>query len=357
MLTDIFSYRYLDFPIWKGYGELEKRLLNQLFGIVKEAVPYYDSNGKKNAANEEKWKTLHDRLSRELGIDELFPRYYSYTNKNDLGQSIPVSGFFSWDYACEKFVKLDCPIDHPDPDRFTKERISFIELAMRWRYEEIEKINENLPKAILDAKLRDISPRRGMTLPGSAEDGVKAWNKTLNESYALLVDEVNERFRRAGAPLTLHNGFIQVATDETIEKNIAKPFWELVADPLWQNVDIDMKEALDRRDSNDKDPALFAAKALESAIKIVSDQKGWSSGNEKGASNYIDNLVSKNNGRYIDPWEADILKDYFRKVRNSLGHGPGSEPMPSLTIPQTDWAIESAMSWVRTLIRRLSEKA
>ncbi|MDD5759588.1 MAG: hypothetical protein PHI06_10975 [Desulfobulbaceae bacterium] len=357
MLTDIFSYRYLDFPIWRVFGEIEKRLLNQLFGIAKEAIPYYDSNGKKIEANEEKWKTLHDRLSRELGVDELFPRYYSYTNKNALGQSIPVSGFFGWDYACEKFVKSDCPIEHAAPDRFIKERISFIELAMRWRYEEIEKINENLPKAILDAKLRDAMSRRGMTLPGSAVDGVKAWNKIQNESYALLVDEVNERFRRARAPLTLHNGFIQVSTDETIEKNIAKPFWELVADPLWQNVDIDMKEALDRRDSNDKDPALFAAKALESAIKIVSDQKGWSSGNENGASNYIDNLVSKKNGRYIDPWEADILKDYFRKVRNSLGHGPGSEPMPSLSIPQTDWAIENAMSWVRTLIRRLSEKA
>ncbi|MBM70055.1 MAG: hypothetical protein CME43_11325 [Haliea sp.] len=355
MLTDIFSYRYIDFPIWKGFGELEKRLLNQLFGIVKEAIPYYDSNGKKIEANEVKWKTLHDRLSRELGVDELFTRYYSYTNQNALGQSIPVSGFFGWDYACEKFVKSDCPSDHHDPDRFIKERISFIELAMRWRYEEIEKINENLPEAILEAKLRDAIPKRGMRVPGSAVDGVKAWNKTQNESYSLLVEEVNERFRRARAPLTLHNGFIQVSTDEIIENNIAKPFWELVADPLWKNVDIDMKEALDRRDSNDKDPALFAAKALESAIKIVSDQKGWSTGSENGASNYIDNLVSKKNGRYIDPWEADILKDYFRKVRNSLGHGPGSEPMPSLSIPQTDWAIENAMSWVRTLIRRLSE--
>lgn len=354
MLTDIFSYRYIDFPIWNGFGELEKRLLNQLFGVVKEAIPYYDSDGKKIEANEDKWKTLHDRLSRELGVDELFTRYYSYTNQNALGQAIPVSGFFGWDYACEKFVKSDCPSDHQDPDRFIKERISFIELAMRWRYEEIEKINQNLPKAILEAKLRDARPKHSMTVPGSAADGVKAWNKTLNESYSLLVEEINERFRRAKAPLTLHNGFIQVSTDEIIEKNIAKPFWELVAESLWQNVDIDMKEALDRRDSNDKDPALFAAKALESAIKIISDQKGWTSGNESGASQYIDNLVSKKNGRYIEPWESDILKDYFRKVRNSLGHGPGSEPMPSLSIPQTDWAIENAMSWIRTLIRRLN---
>lgn len=353
MLTDIFTYRYLDLPIWKTFSEIEKRLLNQLFGIVKEAIPYYDSDGKQIEANKEKWKTLHDRLSRELGVDELFSRYYSYTNTNHLGQPVPVSGFLGWDYACEKFVKSDCPIEHPDADRFIKERVSFIELAMRWRYEEIETLNANLPKALLDAKIRDAGPKRGLRIPGSAVDGVKAWNKTQNDLYSSLVDEINERFRRAGAPLTLHNGFIQVSTDEVIEKNIAKPFWDVVADPLWLNVDIDMKEALDRRDSNDKDPALFAAKALESAIKIISDQKGWTSGNENGASNYIDNLVSKNNGRYIDPWEADILKDYFRKVRNTLGHGPGSNPMPILSIPQTDWAIETSMSWVRTLIRRL----
>lgn len=141
--------------------------------------------------------------------------------------------------------------------------------------------------------------------------------------------------------------------DDVIEQNIAKPFWDLVADPLWKNVDIDIKEAIDRRDSNDKDPALFAAKALESAIKIVSDTKGWTRGTESGASNYIDNLISKANGNYLAVWEGDMLRDYFRKVRNSLGHGPGSEPMPVLSIPQTDWAIETAMSWVRTLIRRM----
>lgn len=43
-----------------------------------------------------------------------------------------------------------------------------------------------------------------------------------------------------------------------------------------------MKEALDRRDSNSKDPALFASKALESAIKIVSERMGLTKGNEKG---------------------------------------------------------------------------
>jgi len=135
---------------------------------------------------------------------------------------------------------------------------------------------------LANAVLRAKSPSRGISLPGSAVDGAKAWNQTQNSIFDSQVAELNERFRRARAPLSYHNGFIQVSMDEVIEQNIAKPFWDLVADPLWQNVDIDMKEALDRRDSNGKDPALFAAKALESTIKILSDNKGWSSGREKG---------------------------------------------------------------------------
>jgi hypothetical protein len=353
MLTDIFAYRYLDHPIWQAYTEVEQRLLNQAFGIVKEALPYYNSEGKEIEANKPKWKCLHDQLARELGIDELSQRYYSYTQKNALGQEWPVQGLWNWDYVCEQFVKARFPTGHRDPDRFIKERISFIELAMRLRGGEIEQLNARLPRALADAALHDRTPSRGIRIPGSAVDGVKAWNRTQNAIFTSQVTELNERFRRARTPLTYHNGFIQVSMDEVIERNIAEPFWGLVADPLWKNVDTDMKEALDRRDSNDKDPALFAAKALERAIKIVSDTKGWTRGTESGASQYIDNLVSKANGSFLAAWEGDMLRDYFRKVRNTLGHGPGSDPMPVLSTPQTDWAIETAMSWVRSLVRRM----
>ena len=65
------------------------------------------------------------------------------------------------------------------------------------------------------------------------------------------------------------------------------------------------------------------------------------------------NHVAKASGSCLAVWEGEMLKDYFRKVRNQVGHGPGSEPMPELTLPQTDWAIETAMSWVRTLVRRI----
>ncbi len=352
MLTDIFAHRYLDRPIWSEFTELDKRLLNQAFGIVKDALPYCNSEGKEIEANKSKWKTIHDRVARELGVNELSQRYYSYTQKNYLGNDVPISGYFSWDHVCSQFVNATFT-GQVDPDRFIKERLSFVELAMRFRGDEIAQANAHLPKALAEATARAKSPRRGLRVPGSAVDGVKAWNATINLNYESQVAELNERFRRAKAPLTYHNGFIQIALDETIEQNIAKPFWTLVADPLWKNVDIDMKEALDRRDSNDKDPAFFAAKALESAIKIVSETKKWTRGTETGVAQYIDNLVSKANGSYIAVWEGDILKDYFRKVRNPVGHGPGLEPMPELSLAQTDWAIEAAMSWVRTLVRRI----
>ena len=352
MLTDIFAYRYVDQPIWATYTEIEQRLLNQAFGIVKDALPYYTPDGKEHEKNKEKWKLLHDRLARKLGVNELSQRYYSYTQKNALGQDWPVSGWFSWDHVCGQFVNAKYT-GQCDADRFMKERISFVELSLRLRGEEVALANSQLGEAVAQAAIRDATPRSGLRVPGSAVDGVKAWNATMNSVFQGHVTELNERFRRTKAPLTYHNGFIQFAMDQQIESQIAKPFWDLVADPLWKNVDIDMKEALDRRDSNDKDPAIFAAKALESAIKIVSDTKRWTRGTENGAAQYVDNLVSKANGGYLTAWEGDMLKDYFRKVRNSVGHGPGSEPMPELTLPQTDWAIETAMSWVRTLVRRM----
>ena len=54
MLTDIFAYRYLDQLIWAQYTEMEQRLLNQAFGIVKDALPYYTSEGKENEKNKDK---------------------------------------------------------------------------------------------------------------------------------------------------------------------------------------------------------------------------------------------------------------------------------------------------------------
>ncbi|ABM59266.1 AbiJ-NTD4 domain-containing protein [Verminephrobacter eiseniae] len=349
MLTDIFAYRYLDQPIWSNYTEIEQRLLNQVFGVVKDALLPYSHDGNVNE-RKNKWKILHDKLARELGVAELSTRYYSVTQRNAFGQEFPVSGLFPWDHVCEQFVNASYS-RQCEADRFIKERISFIELALRLRGDDIASANSQLASEIRKAKITDAC-RSGGPL-GNSVDLIVNNNKVLNSAFETQIDELNERFRRAKAPLTYHNGFIQLAIDQHIEKEIRKPFWDLVSDPLWRNVDTDMKEALDRRDSNDRDSVIFATKALESAIKIISDTKGWTRGTENGALQYVDNLISKANGSYLATWEGDMLKDYFRKVRNPIAHGSGSESMPELTLFQTDWAIEAAMSWVRTLIRRM----
>ncbi|TYD32601.1 hypothetical protein CEK63_17645 [Xanthomonas sontii] len=182
---------------------------------------------------------------------------------------------------------------------------------------------------------------------------MRAWNRQQNEVFHNAATELNERFRQAGARLHYHNGFIQISNDEQIRKQIEAPFWALLKDTKWANVDTDFKEAIDRRDSGGRDPGFYAAKALESTIKIISGEKGWTHGGERGAHSYIDNLASVRNGAFIARWEQAALKGFFSDVRNELGHGPGDEPMPELTPQQTDWAIEFCMSSIKSLIKRM----
>lgn len=352
MLTDIFADRYSSRKLWEQYAEAEVKLLTQCFRIVAEQLIPYWTDGKENPTTKAKWSSLHDKLSMELGVDELSPKHYAFKSTWN-GQPYTNSGFWTLDKVCKDFVcaKYDGAVS---PDRFMKERISFIELAFRLREEELAAINLELPKKIKEAELDDLRVRpSGFRIPGSCVTSVKAFNEQLNHSFRTSVGELNERFRRAGTQLNYHNGFIQVATDRLVEEQIEKTFWEVVADPIWKNIDIDMKEALDRRDANDRDPVFYAARALESAIKIISDQKGWTHGGEKGAHSYIDNLGSKKNGALIQEWEKKALKDFFTEVRNPFGHGPGSAEMPKLTTNQTNWAIESCMSWIKSLVKRM----
>lgn len=192
-----------------------------------------------------------------------------------------------------------------------------------------------------------------MRLPGSHVDGVKAANESLNAVFQANVHELNQRFKQAGMPLHYHNGFIQIAQDEQVQAQIEQPFWNLVSDPEWKNVSIDMAEAIDLRDTGGRDPSFYAAKALESTIKIICTIKGWEKGNEKGVSDCPNHLESKANGAFIEVRERQSMQRFYSDVRNDLGHGPGSKDMPSFTPQQIDQTIEFCMSWVKSLIKRL----
>ena len=351
MLTDIFAERYASRVLWETFTETESKLLVKCFRIVAEQLIPYWVNGNENPTAKALWTEVHDRLSLELGLSELSPRYYSYQT-TWMGNPHTQSGFFTYNTVCKNFV-CEQYTGVISPDRFMKERVSFVELAFRLREEELTGLNCELPKKIEEAKRNDqLNLVRGAR-PRNLAGALKAHNDSLNTKFKTYVDELNERLKRAGTQLNYHNGFIQVTTDPLVGEQIERVFWEAVADPLWKNVDIDMKEALDRRDTNERDPAFYAARALESTIKIISDQKGWTHGSEKGAHNYIDNLGSKKNGEFIKGWERNTLKSFFTDIRNPFGHGPGSAEMAQLTLEQTNWAIETCMSWIKSLVQRM----
>jgi hypothetical protein len=357
MLTDIFARRYEKRLIFTNVDQRELRLLVQAFRIVNEQLlPYYNWEKKIDERARATWTTLHDRLTMELGIKELSPKYYSYQGEW-MGKPHTYSGFYEMNQVCEAYVTKPYR-NEGDPDVFMKNRLSFIELAFRERENQIKIISSQLPGELLKAKMDDASPRRsgGLRIPGISQSNVERVQKRndyVNAAFNGNVDELNTRFEQAGMPLNYHNGYIQITTDALVQAQVAQPFWALVKDAKWANVSTDMAEALDRRDTGGRDPALYAAKALESTIKIISEGRKWITGNEKGVSDYLNHLEAKANGPFIEPWERQLMQKFFSDVRNDFGHGPGSAPMPNLSAQQTDYAIEFCMSWVKSLIRRL----
>ena len=363
MLTDIFAYRYASVRLWEEVEEETRRLLVQGFRIVSEQLyPYWNSNGKIRLGAPEVWDKLNKQLAMELGLKDLSPPTTSHPFTSG-SRTTYGSHVLPKVAVCEKFVCS--PYDGSvAADRFVKERLSFIEIAFRKRGEEIGYSNSNLNQDVVKGQLRARERLRALArMPGTqvlnAEiaienevQRVRDANAEVNSAFQACCAELNARFRQAGVSLNYHNGFIQISQDERLTEEVEDPFWELVSAPKWKNVDTDMKQAIDIRDNGGRDPAWYASRALESTVKIISDEKGWTQGSENGAVNYVENLGAKKNRDFITDWERDSLCGFFKSVRRFLGHGPGKDPMPKLTTQQTDWAIEFCMIWIKSLIQR-----
>lgn len=229
---------------------------------------------------------------------------------------------------------------HGDPDSFIKLRLSLLELLFR---EAETMLREYAPKNDV-ASWWALLQKRTSPPKNAVEDAL--------QSTMAGIGELNARFKEAGLPFEYHNGLIQRIDDELTTNEIERPFWSMVSDPKFANVDSDIKEALDRRDSGKPDAAFHALKALESVLKILSDDLGRTRNSEKGAADFVDNLVSSKLGRYIDTWEAEAIKSLFRDIRNPLGHGGGNAQPLALNPEQTSWVIENSMSWIKSLLRR-----
>jgi len=350
MLTDIFANRYADVVLWEEFGQKETRFLVQAFRILNEQlIRYYSQEGKIIEKNKRTWQIVHDKVSTELGFTELSPHWYQ-TQIFFQGQARPSANKFEIGKVCENFL-LQQPHQGNTPDQHMKNRISFIELAYRTASEEIDRENDQ-DRRIFASNIPQNSLLR-MRATGDPKEAMELVFEKRKNLFLNCVSELNTRFQQAGIKLSYHNGFVQISDDQFVEKNVKTPFWQIAGVPGFENIDTDMKEAIDRRDTGGRDPSFYAAKALESAIKIVSSKHGWTTGKEKGPHNYIDNLASKKNGEFIEKWESESLKQFFTNVRNPFGHGPGDGKMPELSPQQIDWSIEFCMTWIKSLITRI----
>ncbi|MDP3652116.1 MAG: hypothetical protein Q8R67_10585 [Rhodoferax sp.] len=356
MLTDLFFRRYDSRPMFNSFGQRESALFVQAYRIINEQIwKYYGYNKKVDESVKKIWTDIHDRISMEIGVKELSPIYYSYKTEW-MGKPFNNSGWHEMNYVVEQWLNLQFDPGRMDADVFVKRRLSFIELAFRTRENQVEAENASLPKALQQAAFGDPNGRirvAGIRVPGLGVDVLKQRNLLMNTYFRTNIDELNERFKQADMKLHYHNGYIQVTQDEQIQNQIEQPFWLLVKDVTWKNVSIDMAEAIDRRDTGGRDPSFYAAKALESTIKIICDIKEWSTGDEKGVSDYLNHLESKANGALIQGWERQSMQRFYSDVRNDLGHGPGSKSMPNFSPQQINHTIEFCMSWVKSLINRL----
>jgi hypothetical protein len=314
-ITDIFAKRYEELRFNRHLAE---NVISPT--VVQASYIFFHDVQPTLKFTDEFFRRVNLLLSRELGLQSLDE--YSGLGVDDtetrtcyLFLSRPFQPFGTW---------------HREPNYFCKTRLSMLEILFR----EAEAL-----------------VRKGYVPAASARNPVDG--SKVKGVMTEAIKELKARLRANHTGLDYTNGLLHLASDELTTERIAAPFWEIVTDPKWAVVDQEMKEAFDRLDHGHDDAFTHATDALESTIKIISDEKGWTRGTEKGASNYIDNLVKDRGGRFIEAWESDALKAIFTKLRNPHRHGGGSNPPDPLSNAQQTWAIESCMTWIKSLVRRL----
>ena len=293
MITDIFALRYegvLSFDLVSAHGVTAT--------LVQAAHIFFDDVRPKLGLRDDFFSDVHRQLARELGSVKLW-------------DAPEQSGCA--DYLTRRYDLLS----HDTPDQFCKSRLSLVELLFH-------KADEYVRTKFPSSMGRGVVPN--------------------------AVEELNTRLQQNRTGLVYNNGLLHIASDELTTGRIAKPFWEIVANPKWATVDQEMKEAFDRLDHGQDDAFTHAIDALESAIKIISDDKGWTTRTEKGAVAYITNLRT---GGFLEKWEVEPLSVIFTKLRNLHRHGGGSNPPDPLSKAQQTWAIESCMSWIKSLVWRM----
>ena len=250
------------------YDELSHELRVQIVYIWREAIGGWDDNRRV-------WQRIHDAIAREHGRFEL-----------GTGRS--------YGQQCERYL-----LEQPSVDS----ALDLIELSFRY-------IDLGVPQ-----------------IPERARGG---YGIKVDPSDA--IEELNERFRRAGVGYRYEQGRIIRIDSELIHSEIVKPALAYLGEPGFEGPRDEFLNAHTHyRAGETKDAITDANNAFESTLRAVCDQRGWPY--EPGAPVKVLLGILRDKGLlpgYLDnsfKQLAATLHSGLPQVRNSEGgHGQGATP-------------------------------
>ena len=282
-VLDLYSYRK---KVAEGgtpdvfiYDELPEPLRVQIIHIWREAIGRYvvslKSYHRKPVENNNAWESIHNDFSKEIGV-------------LNLGKEKNI------DSRCENYF-LNC--------NSVEVALDLVELTFYY----------------IDKAARKFSSQvqRSHGIEVKASDAIQ---------------ELNERFRRAGVGYRFENGKIFRIDSELIHSEVVKPALQYLHTPGFEGpCDEFMSAYAHYRAGQMKDAITDANNAFESTLKTICAQRGWQISQGSRSSDLLkivrgNGLLPDYLGKSVDQLLA-TLKSGLPKVRNEEGaHGQGATP-------------------------------
>ena len=286
-VADLFSYRRRvaegNVPDVFTYDSLPKKLLIQIIHIWRDAIgPYHHSRGSamyNRPHNNDGWQLIHDIVSREHGVFELDP-----------DQRI--------DKRCEAYLLSSPSIEAA---------LDLIEVSFRY----VDRIARNLSEY------------------EQQDAGITA---TADQA----IEELNERFRRAGVGYQFEAGKLICMESELLHSDVVRPSLAYLNHEGFEGPRAEFLKAHTHYRAGETRAAITEANnAFESTLKAICDQRSWPYPEKPGASHLLKTV--RENGLLPDYLDqsfdqlAATLKSGLPKVRGQEGghgQGPNARPTP-----------------------------
>lgn len=272
---------------------------------------------------EEFCNRFRDHSIGGMSFSDLIIRKTLTTVSREIGKGLlfqPEEEFYEENYTIG-LISWMCPQDRVSKDEaeiFLKERMSFVEVFFQVIEDHVRKDLSEFP----DSDIR--------------QDNVKAL-----ESW---VSEINGRLRKGSIPFHYQSGFLLPSSDKLISEKVEEPFWDIIADPKWNQTLQHMMESVDQQLSNPSTAANEAQLALES---VLNEFFGKDGGNIPAKTS---NLLRK---KIISPHEKSMIDEFFSRVRNQASHAKNaSEPGSPVkrNYEEAEWITGFCMYTIRRII-------